>query len=101
MLFPDRGCFVLVLEHLEGGSLSDMLAERGGKLEQREVASITFDMLQAMQHVHSKGIVHRDIKPDNILRKVSADGTVVYKLCDFVSVSHTLCAFSGPDSIIT
>ncbi len=36
-----------------------------------------------MQHLTSLQIVHRDIKPGNILKHVNQDGSIVYKICDF------------------
>ena len=52
--FPEAGVSVLALEFLEGGSLEALLEARGGKLEQREVAAVGFDVLQALVHVHAQ-----------------------------------------------
>ena len=47
--FAAAGVFALVLELLGGGSLSQLLDEHGGKLEQREVASLTYEILMALE----------------------------------------------------
>eukprot|EP01050_Picozoa_sp_SAG11_P014084 SAG11_NODE_1700_length_4412_cov_3.622803_5_plen_85_part_00 len=44
--FEAFGIFALVLELLEGGSLEERLAERGGRLEQREMSRVIFDVVQ-------------------------------------------------------
>jgi WD40 repeat protein len=50
----------------EGGSLADRLRERG-KLAMREAVSLVADVAEAIAHAHSRGVLHRDLKPGNIL----------------------------------
>ena len=58
-------CFI-VMELLEGGSLMGRV-ERHGVLPPRMAAAITADMVEALGIAHAKGVVHRDIKPHNVL----------------------------------
>jgi tRNA A-37 threonylcarbamoyl transferase component Bud32 len=61
----------LVMQYLSGGSLADRLALRG-RLTGREVLSIGLKMAEALAAAHRAGVLHRDVKPANIL--LSADG---------------------------
>lgn len=55
----------LVMEHVEGGSLADRLAQ--GKLTPDELGRIGDDLLAGLDAVHAAGLVHRDVKPSNVL----------------------------------
>lgn len=68
----------IVMEFVEGESLSDML-HRKGKLSSQETENILQQIISALIYLHKKGIIHRDIKPQNF--KITADGTV--KMLDF------------------
>lgn len=56
-----------VLQHLSGGSLRDRLDKAGGKLEPAAVLPWLLQVAEALDHIHGKGMVHRDVKPGNIL----------------------------------
>jgi serine/threonine protein kinase len=62
----------LVLEYMSGGSLDSRL--RSGPLPPKEAAALILTLAGGLQHVHAQGIVHRNLKPSNIL--VDADGTL-------------------------
>jgi serine/threonine protein kinase len=68
----------LVMEHVEGTDLSELIRQRG-RLGPDEVAPILAQVASALAAAHGAGIVHRDVKPSNIL--VAPDGQV--KLSDF------------------
>lgn len=68
----------LVMEYVEGVSLRAYMDKRG-KLSFAEVSSISEQILAALNHAHSHGIIHRDIKPQNIM--LLKDGFV--KVMDF------------------
>ena len=54
------------MEYLRGETLGDVLAKRG-KLPLEEALDIGLPVISALAHAHARGIVHRDIKPDNVL----------------------------------
>ncbi len=68
----------LVMEYVQGKTLKEVIQERG-KLNAPLACQITIRILSALEHAHRNGIVHRDIKPQNIL--VHADGHI--KVADF------------------
>ena len=72
----------LVMEFLEGESLAARL-ERGKMMPLKEAVNILVPILMAIQTAHEEGIVHRDIKPDNIFLARDRDGRIVPKLLDF------------------
>ncbi len=61
------GMQYIVMEYIEGMTLKTYLKKKGGILEWREVLNITEQILRALEHAHSKKVVHRDIKPQNIM----------------------------------
>ncbi|MEU9185206.1 protein kinase [Streptomyces sp. NPDC048484] len=68
----------IVMELVEGGSLADAVKEQG-RIEPREAARIGLWVLRALRAAHSAGVLHRDVKPGNVL--VSSDRRVL--LTDF------------------
>jgi serine/threonine protein kinase len=60
----------MVCEHLGGGTLRDRLAAQG-RLASDEACPLMLDMLAGLQECHERGIVHRDVKPANILLSIS------------------------------
>lgn len=69
----------LVVELVEGGSLAEAVERRGGSLSVGEAIRVGSQVASALAAAHARGIVHRDVKPHNVL--ITADGDV--KLCDF------------------
>ena len=74
----DDGLHYIVMELVEGITLKSFI-ERKGKLELKEVLGISIQIAQGMEAAHSNHIIHRDIKPQNII--ISREGKV--KVTDF------------------
>ncbi|MFD9406561.1 serine/threonine-protein kinase [Streptomyces sp. NPDC059989] len=74
----EEGLPVIVMELVDGPSLDDVLAERG-PLEPREAAAIGAKLMDALDAAHRAGVLHRDVKPGNVL--LERGGRVV--LTDF------------------
>lgn len=69
----------IVMELIEGVDLKQFMLQNGGKLTWKETVKFAEDTLQALQHAHEHGIVHRDVKPQNIM--LLQDGSI--KVMDF------------------
>src|SRR5262249_46367334 len=77
----------LVTELVDGKDLSAVLDERG-PLDCREATNILIQACDGLAEAHAQGIVHRDIKPGNVLLTQRTDGSALVKLVDFgVSLS--------------
>jgi serine/threonine protein kinase len=75
-----------VMERLNGQSLRVVLEKRG-RLDLAHAYHIAIDLLDALDHAHDKGVVHRDVKPDNIFLHRTPAGITLTKLLDFGIVS--------------
>ena len=68
----------IVMEYIEGITLKEFI-EKEGSLRWKDAVHFTIQILKGLQHAHDNGIVHRDVKPQNIM--VLQDGTI--KVTDF------------------
>ncbi|MFQ5845552.1 MAG: serine/threonine-protein kinase, partial [Planctomycetota bacterium] len=86
--------WIVEMEYVDGGSLDDLLRERG-RLDAGDVLRIVRGVLLGLQEAHRRKVVHRDVKPGNVL--LGKDGSV--KLTDFGLGRHlgeaSLSASSG------
>ena len=76
----------LVMELVDGESLATRV-DREGPLEERAATAIVADLAEALYHAHQRGVIHRDVKPGNVL--LASDGRV--RLVDF-GIAHSLAA---------
>ena len=101
----DSGNYYIVMELVEGITLKDYIAKKG-KLSVREATSIAIQVCMGLAAAHAQGIVHRDVKPQNII--ISTDGKV--KVTDFgiarAASSNTISAnamgsvhYSSPEQV--
>ena len=85
--FWDSASLYMVLEHADRGDLYVWLQRRkdtrAPPLEERTVWHLFYQICQGLQHIHSKGIVHRDVKPSNVMLSTIDRGVFDCKLCDF------------------
>jgi eukaryotic-like serine/threonine-protein kinase len=77
----EDGYLWISMEFLDGETLHRRLAR--GALSEEELLQIFFPICDVLQEAHQKGILHRDLKPDNIFLLTEAEGSTVPKLLDF------------------
>ncbi|MBZ0184727.1 MAG: serine/threonine-protein kinase, partial [Candidatus Obscuribacterales bacterium] len=86
----------LIMEFVDGRSLADLIASEG-KLSVERVLSIMSQLCQGLTHAHSKGVIHRDIKPGNIVLIVDEEGRETVKIVDFGIAKLLREDQAGPD----
>lgn len=79
----DKGTTFMAMELVDGDPLDELLEERGGTLPIEEVMNIARGIAAGLTAIHAMGLVHRDLKPGNVLLHNTADGRVIPKLSDF------------------
>ncbi|MCM1245130.1 MAG: protein kinase [Roseburia sp.] len=77
--FEENGTGYIVMEYLEGITVKQLLKDSGGKLNYEWSRQIMLSVLYTLKEIHRRGILHRDIAPDNIM--ITSEGII--KLIDF------------------
>ncbi|KAJ9677491.1 hypothetical protein PVL29_022469 [Vitis rotundifolia] len=83
MEFDGSWVYNLILEYAPGGTLRSLMERRGGKLSESEVRDYARMIIRGLCYMHQKGLVHCDLKPDNVLVFPVVDGGNVVKIADF------------------
>ncbi len=84
--FEENGTAYFVMDYVEGIAFDRYIKEKGGRISYEETERILIPIIDALGIVHAKGIVHRDVTPDNVF--ITNDGTV--KLLDFGAARYSL-----------
>jgi serine/threonine protein kinase len=93
----EDGNALLVTELVDGSTLAEL--NRDGTLSDREVGEIGADLCEALDHAHTRAVVHRDIKPQNVL--VTDEGEPHAKLMDFgVARLTDAAALTAPGDVV-
>lgn len=92
----DDGTYYIVMEYVEGKTLKQHIEDRK-TLSESEVVDISMQICEALRHAHRHGVIHRDIKPHNIL--LTRDGQV--KVADFgLARATTTATLTESDSLM-
>lgn len=95
----EQDLYYLVMEYIEGKTLKEIIQEKG-RLEPQEAVEYALQLCDALQHAHESNIIHRDIKPQNIL--ITGRGQA--KVTDFgiaKAVTNATMTYSGSSIIGT
>jgi serine/threonine-protein kinase len=93
---PHDGAPFIVMEHLDGKDLCDLVCEQG-PLPIRSTAEYVMQACEALASAHAIGIVHRDIKPENLFLTKRSHGVDIIKVLDF-GISKLSMAGSAIDN---
>ncbi len=92
----DHGMHYIVMEYIRGKTLKQLITQRGA-LEKEEAVNIMKQLVSAIGEAHDKDIIHRDIKPQNIM--IKDDGTV--KVTDFgIAMASDALQLTQSDSVM-
>ncbi len=78
----ENGCFYLAMEFLEGNDLAHEI-QKTRVLEPHRGLRFALQICRALSAAHGKGVVHRDMKPENVFLQRTADGEEIVKIVDF------------------
>ncbi|VDK80298.1 unnamed protein product [Litomosoides sigmodontis] len=82
-MFETKDKIFVVMEKMNGDMLEMILSQAAGRLDERVTKFLIMQILCALRYLHSKGIAHCDLKPENVLLSDLVDAFPQTKLCDF------------------
>jgi len=91
---PGRGWYI-VSELVRGATVAALLQRRGTRFCSDDVARLVGQIADGLALAHRRGVIHRDISPDNVMLTSSPEGEVAAKLLDFGIAKDTLDPFAG------
>ena len=74
--FVEGGYYFLVVQHISGKTLSQVLEDRRGPLTEEDVLRWAISMCDVVSYLHGKGVIHRDISPENIM--LTDEGAIMF-----------------------
>ena len=97
--FEANNTAYITMEYLEGETLAAFL-DREGKIGEQQAMDYILPVMEALETVHEKGIIHRDIAPDNIFLSRDASGELKVKLIDFGAAKFATTSHSKSLTVI-
>ena len=92
----EEGTYYIVMEHVPGGTLKERIA-REGLLDPAEAARLASQVAEALRAAHERGVVHRDVKSQNVLITAAGDA----KVADFgIARAADATTLSGPGAVL-
>ena len=82
-VFDEPSRSPLVLELCRGGDLHDLLSRSGGGLEEDATRNVMHQLLSAIAYMHDEGVIHRDLKLENVLMTSRSAARAIVKIADF------------------
>lgn len=93
--FKENNTAYIIMEYISGQCLRDII-EDNQRIEPKEAMQITYEVLEGLKKVHSVGIIHRDISPDNIMIDMKSQ----VKIIDFGAARNATTTYSKSLSVV-
>ena len=101
-LFGENGTLYLVMEFLDGPTLHDELVKHPDGLPESQALPIAQALARALAHAHTKGVLHRDVKPGNVILTKSGRPVLFdFGLARVWDAGHTPRCHSGTDAYMS
>ncbi|KAM9992111.1 hypothetical protein ACTFIZ_012754 [Dictyostelium cf. discoideum] len=99
---PKVPCLYILMEYANNGNLQDYMAEKRDLIPENEIWSFFIDLCHGIGYLHHSGIIHRDIKPPNILIHQSYDSITDREVTHLMISDFGTCDTIGPlESLVT
>ena len=82
-VFATEDLVYFVMELARGGDMFEYMLSRKNELTERFAVGVTAQLADALEYMHAKGVVHRDMKPENLLLETKSNSLPLVKICDF------------------